>query len=234
MSVTYQGRRDRTRGTCSVAPAFETADPRHARLNAVQAVGRGRVQDGGLVYRVDDVRQPVTRVVGRRHRTVQHRRPQHRKERGTSMPVTGIGGFFFRADDPDALSAWYGRHLGIGTRATPWHRSAGPTAFAPFPRSTDHFPSDRQWMLNLRVTGLNLLLEALAAAGIEVVRDPEWDTPELGRFCARPRPGGQPGRALGAAPGRLSGQAVGASRASWRRRTVTGRSTRPRRTKLGR
>ena len=27
--------------------------------------------------------------------------------------VTGIGGFFFRAQDPDALNGWYGQHFGI-------------------------------------------------------------------------------------------------------------------------
>lgn len=27
--------------------------------------------------------------------------------------VTGIGGIFFHAKDPDALRAWYGKHLGI-------------------------------------------------------------------------------------------------------------------------
>jgi glyoxylase I family protein len=28
------------------------------------------------------------------------------------MKVTGIGGFMFRAEDPEALSAWYKKHLG--------------------------------------------------------------------------------------------------------------------------
>ena len=27
--------------------------------------------------------------------------------------VTGIGGVFFKARDPKALSAWYAKHLGI-------------------------------------------------------------------------------------------------------------------------
>jgi hypothetical protein len=27
--------------------------------------------------------------------------------------VTGIGGFFFRSADPDALAAWYRDHLGV-------------------------------------------------------------------------------------------------------------------------
>ena len=30
------------------------------------------------------------------------------------MGVTGIGGLFFRARDPQALAAWYAEHLGVG------------------------------------------------------------------------------------------------------------------------
>ena len=29
------------------------------------------------------------------------------------MPVTGIGGLFFRARDPKALGKWYLEHLGV-------------------------------------------------------------------------------------------------------------------------
>jgi len=32
-----------------------------------------------------------------------------------SMGVTGIGGFFFRAQNPEALRAWYAEHLGVGS-----------------------------------------------------------------------------------------------------------------------
>jgi len=98
------------------------------------------------------------------------------------MPVNGIGGFFFRSDDPDALAAWYEKHLGVDS-GFGWHQSAGPTVFAPFPRSTDYFSAEKQWMLNLRVSGLDSLLGELAAAGIAIVTDPEWDTPETGRFA---------------------------------------------------
>ena len=49
------------------------------------------------------------------------------------MGVTGIGGFFFRARDPEALSAWYARHLGVGAEThAPWETQAGPCVFAPF------------------------------------------------------------------------------------------------------
>ena len=97
------------------------------------------------------------------------------------MPVTGIGGFFFRSEDPKALAAWYKKHFGIG--GYDWQQSAGPTVFSPFPKSTDYFPADKHWMLNLRVSGLDALLDELAAAGIAIVKDPTWDTPETGRFA---------------------------------------------------
>jgi predicted enzyme related to lactoylglutathione lyase len=99
------------------------------------------------------------------------------------MPVTGIGGLFFRAEDPAALSAWYKTHFGIGADGITWQQSEGPTVFAPFPKSTDYFPAEKQWMLNLRVSGLDPLLAALAASGIAITTKPEWDTPETGRFA---------------------------------------------------
>jgi predicted enzyme related to lactoylglutathione lyase len=97
------------------------------------------------------------------------------------MPVTGIGGLFFRATDPESLSAWYRTHLGIDPGV--WQQEAGPTVFVPFPDATDYFPAGKQWMLNLRVTALDTLLDELAAAGIAIERNAEWDTPETGRFA---------------------------------------------------
>ncbi|GAB2459452.1 DUF3237 domain-containing protein [Jatrophihabitans fulvus] len=54
--VTYHGRSDRARGTYTVAPTFETSDERYAWLNAVQAVGQGRFEDGRLNYEMFEVR----------------------------------------------------------------------------------------------------------------------------------------------------------------------------------
>lgn len=109
------------------------------------------------------------------------------------MPVNGIGGLFFRARDPEALSAWYREHLGVGAGLGPdgvttddawaWRTAAGPLVFAPFKASTDYFPAGKQWMLNLRVTQLDALVLQLEAAGIQVERRAEWDTPESGRFA---------------------------------------------------
>lgn len=99
------------------------------------------------------------------------------------MPVTGIGGLFFRSDDPAGLLAWYKTHLGIGAEGFVWHQSAGPTVFAPFKKSTDYFSAEKQWMLNLRVSELDPLLLEIEAAGIAIVKDPAWDTPATGRFA---------------------------------------------------
>ena len=35
------------------------------------------------------------------------------------MPVVGMGGYFFRAKDPEALKAWYLEHLGVGGQFEP-------------------------------------------------------------------------------------------------------------------
>ncbi|MDE0878151.1 MAG: VOC family protein, partial [Sphingomonas bacterium] len=59
----------------------------------------------------------------------------------------------------------------------------GPVVFAPFAADSDYFAPDKQWMLNLRVTGLEAMIGTLSAAGIAVERRAEWDSPEIGRFA---------------------------------------------------
>src|SRR5207247_786047 len=74
--------------------------------------------------------------------------------------VTGIGGLFFRAQDPSALGRWYRDHLGVTLTPSnyddrPWQQEAGPTAFAPFPIDTPYFGDSRRvWMVNSRVRAL--------------------------------------------------------------------------------
>ena len=93
--------------------------------------------------------------------------------------VDGIGGFFFRAQDPKALAKWYADHLGISTTPTdygqePWQQSAGPTAFAPFAATTKYFGrAEQAFMLNFRVRNLDAMVAQLRRAGITVDVDPE-------------------------------------------------------------
>ena len=106
------------------------------------------------------------------------------------MPVLGMGGLFFRADDPDALAAWYKDHLGVGggcgegnDNAWTWATKGGPMVFAPFRRDSDYFAADKAFMINLRVSDLDGLLERLRLAGIAVETRAEWDDPTTGRFA---------------------------------------------------
>jgi predicted enzyme related to lactoylglutathione lyase len=97
--------------------------------------------------------------------------------------VLGIGGYFFRANDPDALAAWYEANLGIASMSTrwSWEQEAGPTVFAPFPADTDYFGrADQQTMLNFRVADLDAMLAQLRAAGASV--DDEISEASFGRF----------------------------------------------------
>jgi predicted enzyme related to lactoylglutathione lyase len=110
--------------------------------------------------------------------------------------VQGIGGLFFRAQDPKALSAWYSRHLGIDVtpmsyEQQPWQQQAGPTVFAPFPANSDYFGRREQsWMVNFRVGDLDAMVAQLRAAGIAVEVDAE-KYPN-GRFARLQDPEGNP------------------------------------------
>jgi len=109
------------------------------------------------------------------------------------MSVVGIGGVFFRANDPEGLMAWYDRHLGVVVDfAAPWVPQPGPTLFMPFSRTADHFPLDKQWMINFRVAELDKLISALRGSGIEVTTNTDWDTPETGKFARIYDPEGNP------------------------------------------
>ena len=109
------------------------------------------------------------------------------------MAVTGIGGMFFRAEDPDALRRWYRETLGVAPEGyDPWQQAAGPTLIMPFARDTDYWPAGKSWMINFRVEDLDGLLEDLRAAGIAVTTDPTWDSPETGRFARIHDPEGNP------------------------------------------
>jgi predicted enzyme related to lactoylglutathione lyase len=99
--------------------------------------------------------------------------------------VLGIGGVFFRAKDPDALTKWYAQHLGISPSPTSdgeevWQQQAGPTVFTPFDADTDYWDSKKGWMMNFRVRDLNKLVEQLRGAGIEVEVNPDET---YGRFA---------------------------------------------------
>jgi predicted enzyme related to lactoylglutathione lyase len=105
--------------------------------------------------------------------------------------VTGIGGVFFRAREPQALAAWYAEHLGIqleewGGARFRWSdelpAGTGATAWNIFPAATDYFGSGEQaCMINYRVDDLDGLLAQLAASGAAV--EPRREDYSYGRFA---------------------------------------------------
>jgi len=107
--------------------------------------------------------------------------------------VTGIGGVFFRADEPERLAAWYEQYLGVtsGLRGDMiWQQEAGPTVWAPFPQDTDYFGRQQQQvMVNFRVRNLEAMLAQLRDGGVT----PDGEVAEqagVGRFAHVQDPAG--------------------------------------------
>ncbi len=97
--------------------------------------------------------------------------------------VTGIGGVFFRTEDPDALVAWYSKHLGVPVSDDGYviFPESHNTVWAPFAADTTYWPAQKQSMVNFTVRDLDAMLEQLRAAGIEV-DDKVEDLEGIGRF----------------------------------------------------
>ena len=105
--------------------------------------------------------------------------------------VTGIGGIFFKARDPQALATWYRTHLGMaveewGGVAFRWAddnpAGTGTTIWTPFKDDTGYFaPSTAPFMVNYRVADLTALLAELRKEGCNVV-DKSGEDSEYGKF----------------------------------------------------
>ena len=108
------------------------------------------------------------------------------------MRVSGVGGIFFQAQDPEKLYRWYERHLGMkrGASGTPvcffWRqvrgRGKGMTVWSLFPRKTPYFrPGRANFMLNYRVKDLDGVLKALRRERVWI--DPKREDHEYGHFA---------------------------------------------------
>ena len=94
--------------------------------------------------------------------------------------VTGIGGIFFKAKNPKELAAWYEKHLGINFEGKVYadlqfqEREKGWIAFSFFDTDTKYFqPSEKEFMINLRVEDLSELLKVLRNEGVHVFDETE-------------------------------------------------------------
>lgn len=104
--------------------------------------------------------------------------------------VTGIGGVFFKSDDPAKAREWYQKHLGLDVNpygaSFEWYESPNESAkaqtqWSPFPKDTEYFkPSKKEFMINYRVADLEALVAELRQEGVTIVDDIE--TYDYGKF----------------------------------------------------
>jgi predicted enzyme related to lactoylglutathione lyase len=103
--------------------------------------------------------------------------------------VTGLGGFFFKSENPDQIKDWYKNHLGIPVDNygwTFWWKDKDgkdcSTQWSPFDANTKYFsPSEKPFMMNFRVDNLVALLEVLKEEGVIIVG--EMEEYEYGKFA---------------------------------------------------
>ncbi len=101
------------------------------------------------------------------------------KNHTTMKRVTGIGGVFFKCQNPAKMNDWYKTHLGLNTNqygATFEWREAddstkkGYTQWSTFAENTEYFaPSGKDFMINYRVENLEALVEQLKTEGVTIV-----------------------------------------------------------------
>jgi predicted enzyme related to lactoylglutathione lyase len=105
--------------------------------------------------------------------------------------VTGIGGIFFKCKDPEFVRKWYSEKLGLNTGKYgtnfEWRKSKKPdqkgfTVWGPFSDTTQYFkPSEKEYMINLRVDNLREMLHQLKDQDVEIMG--EIDEYEYGLFA---------------------------------------------------
>jgi catechol 2,3-dioxygenase-like lactoylglutathione lyase family enzyme len=100
--------------------------------------------------------------------------------------VTGLGGIFYKAEDPERTRLWYQETLGIGGEwgATfAWKNDSAEaySLLSPFKADTDYFdPGTARFMINLRVDDLDAFIAVLEAKGIEILGT---QNEEYGKFA---------------------------------------------------
>ena len=106
--------------------------------------------------------------------------------------VIGLGGVFFKADNPELLYTWYEKHLGLTRQQQEavvfnWRYAEEPaktgmTVWAIFPKDTKYFdPSRSSHMMNFVVEDLDALLAVLRKEGVEI--DARREDYDYGRFA---------------------------------------------------
>lgn len=93
--------------------------------------------------------------------------------------VIGIGGVFFKSQDPEKTKQWYEDHLGIENgpygHIFTWYldkqgETERQTVWTPFDANTDYF-GDNDMMINYIIDDIDAIVERLRADGVKFVDD---------------------------------------------------------------
>ncbi len=105
--------------------------------------------------------------------------------------VTGVGGIFFKSDNPKAMHQWYADKLGLVTneygslfefRNSEQPEKKNYLQWSPFQDTTNYFkPSKKEFMINFRVAHIEELIEELRSSGVQIVG--EIESFEYGKFA---------------------------------------------------
>lgn len=104
--------------------------------------------------------------------------------------VTGLGGIFFKSDNPAELKKWYSENLHFNVdeygHTFSWRKPDDPnktgyTQWSVFDAKTEYLnPAKKEFMINYRVENLEELLEELKENGMKIIGDIEKY--EYGKF----------------------------------------------------
>ena len=105
--------------------------------------------------------------------------------------VMGIGGIFFKSENPEKIKKWYQDNLGIPTeqygmmfksRNINNSDEINYLQWSPFNKDTDYFdPSKKEFMINYRVQNIEEFVKVLKNKGITIV-DEITDYEGIGKF----------------------------------------------------
>ena len=97
----------------------------------------------------------------------------------TTPKVTGIGGIFFKSQNPQLAREWYRKHLGLAIdeygsafefRNANRAEEINYLRWSPFEEGTDYFdPSKKDFMINYRVQNIEGLVRQLKENGVNPV-----------------------------------------------------------------
>lgn len=98
--------------------------------------------------------------------------------------VTGIGGVFYKTQNPKELCEWYKQYLGLdleswGGAILRWEKDQasdkGTTVWSVAPNDTKWFsPSESSFMINYRIDNMAEMIEQLKVGNINIVKGPEY------------------------------------------------------------